>query len=363
MDSFDPDAPARPESGIFGLPHAPEQAAIILVPVPWDATTSYGAGTSAGPGAILAASRQVDLFDPDTGRAYEAGIAMLREPVDVALWNRRARSRAVKVIAVAGIVAGKPALEHALAEVNELSEKVNDRVRDTARHWLEAGKIVGVVGGDHSVPFGSIQAHAERHRAFGILHVDAHSDTREAYEGFAWSHASIMHNVLRDVPEVVRLVQVGIRDLCEEEHRRIMSMPDRVKVYTDADLVRARFEGQPFAATARAIVDQLPHDVYLSFDIDGLDPSLCPHTGTPVPGGLGFQEAVWLVSQIVRSGRRIIGFDLDEVAPGPEGDEWDANVGARLLYRMCVWTLCSARGPRSPRGPGRRRTPRTPRTT
>ena len=109
----------------------------------------------------------------------------------------------------------------------------------------------------------------------------------------------------------------------------------------DARLAQARFEGEPWAAAVRRIVEPLPRDVYVSFDVDGLDPTLCPHTGTPVPGGLSFQEAAALVGGIVRSGRRIVGFDLVEVAPDPEGGEWDGNVGARLLYKLVGWMLRS----------------------
>lgn len=107
----------------------------------------------------------------------------------------------------------------------------------------------------------------------------------------------------------------------------------------DAPLARARFEGEPWAAQVRRIVEPLPREVYVSFDVDGLDPTLCPHTGTPVPGGLSFQEAAYLIGAVVRSGRRIVGFDLVEVSPGPDGGDWDGNVGARLLYKLIGWAL------------------------
>src|SRR6185437_1373919 len=97
------------------------------------------------------------------------------------------------------------------------------------------------------------------------------------------------------------------------------------------------------------IISELPQDVWISFDIDGLDPKLCPHTGTPVPGGLDFHEALYLIRELAESGRRIIGFDLNEVAPDPTGaNEWDANVAARLLYKLSAWTLVS-QGKRRPR--------------
>jgi agmatinase len=174
----------------------------------------------------------------------------------------------------------------------------------------------------------------------GVLHVDAHADLRVAYEGFTRSHASIMHNVLADLPEVAKLVQVGLRDLSEEEHERTRT-DRRVAAFFDADLAREKLEGMSFARLVDPIVEALPRQVYVSFDVDGLDPALCPSTGTPVPGGLSFHEASYLLRRVVESGRTIVGFDLDEVAPGAEGDEWPANVGARLLYKLVGWTLKS----------------------
>ena len=344
MSTFDPNAAATPGSGVFGLPFEPEDAAVVLVPVPWEATTSYGGGTAGGPAAILAASHQVDLFDLDAGRAYERGIAMLAEDAQVSRWNREARALAQKVIAVGGEIDGKPALVKALARVNALSRSVNAWVERTTGAWLDRGKIVGVVGGDHSVPLGAIAAYGARFPGLGVLHLDAHSDTRVAYEGFTYSHASIMERVLAEVPRVKRLVQVGIRDFCEAEHELTRKAGKRVAVWFDAELDRQRFTGRSWDDLAKRIVAGLPKDVYLSWDIDGLDPTLCPHTGTPVPGGLSFAEAVHLLRTLVASGRRIVGFDLNEVAPGPDGDEWDANVGARLLYKMCLFTLISQAG-------------------
>jgi agmatinase len=229
----------------------------------------------------------------------------------------------------------------AVARVDELGARVNVRVHDLVEHWLARGKLVGTVGGDHAAPYGAIEACARRHPGLGILHLDAHADLRPAYEGFAWSHASIMHNVLARVGGVARLVQIGVRDLSEEEHAAIVGSRGRVVTFFDAHLAAERATGVPLAAQLRRVVEALPREVYLSFDIDGLDPSLCPHTGTPVPGGLSFHDACALVAEVVRSGRRIVGFDLCEVAPGDGSDEWDGNVGARLLYKMIGWALAS----------------------
>jgi agmatinase len=338
---FDPSAAASPSSGVFGLPDKPQDARVVLLPVPFEATTSYGGGTSAGPDAILAASRQVDLFDLEMGRPYEAGIAWLEAHEEIASWSERGKQLAAEVIA-----AGGPHDERLRAlsvQVDRICESMNQAVREDVAHWLGQDKVVGTIGGDHSVAFGAIAATAARHPGLGILHLDAHADLRHAFEGFTWSHASIMDNVISRLSEVARLVQVGIRDLCEEEHRRVQDSSGRIVMHSDLALNEEEINGTPFSQLAERVVAGLPTEVYLSFDIDGLDPTLCPHTGTPVPGGLSFPQVSFLLKTVARSGRRIVGFDLTEVAPGPDGDEWDANVGARLLYKMIGWALVSQR--------------------
>ena len=184
---------------------------------------------------------------------------------------------------------------------------------------MAAGKLVGVVGGDHSVPFGAIRAAAEAHPGMGVLHLDAHADLRDAYEGFRWSHASIMFNVLRDLPAVARIVQVGIRDYSDDEDALMNANPGRLVTFFDPDLRRQLFDGEPWSRITHRIAAALPREVYLSFDIDGLDPALCPHTGTPVLGGLSFPEVSALLRAVVETGRRIVGLDLSEVAPDPGG--------------------------------------------
>lgn len=338
---FDPNAPAPLDSGIFGLPFTEDEAALLLLPIPWEATTSYGGGTSEGPAAILAASKQVDLFDLDVERPYEPGIFLLDAPLGISARNDEGKSCARKIIEAGGETNGDPSLEVALARVNVLSAEVNEAVYAASKSVLAKGKILGLVGGDHSVPLGAIRALAEAAPPFGILHFDAHSDTRDAYEGFTYSHASIMRNVLDEVPGVEKLVQVGIRDVCEEEMAYTHAQGDRMKVFFDRDIARKKLGGASFAAVAREIVAALPDRVWVSFDIDGLDPRYCPHTGTPVPGGLDLAEAVFLLSEVVRAKKTIVGFDLNEVAPGPDGDEWDANVGARLLYKLVGFTFAS----------------------
>jgi agmatinase len=176
-----------------------------------------------------------------------------------------------------------------------------------------------------------MQALAKQYPDYSILHIDAHADLRVAYEGFTFSHASIMDNALK-IPQISRLVQVGIRDLSPAEAERIAQSNGRVHTFYDWSLKERQFTGQSWHQTCDEILASLSDRVYVSFDIDGLNPTLCPHTGTPVPGGLLFEEATYLLKRLARSGKRIVGFDLCEVAPGE--DDWDGNVGARILYRL-----------------------------
>lgn len=334
LPGFDPNAAASAATGIFGLPFTEAEAALVCIPVPWEVTTSFGGGTSRGPVAIREASCQVDLFDPDVPHSWAPGIFMQDMPADILLLNGQARKEAQAVMAG---MRGQDALDR----VNQAGERLNQHVyRETAR-LLAQKKIPAIVGGDHSVPFGAFQAIGEVYPSFGILHVDAHSDTRRAYGGFVWSHASIMYNALEQIPALQKMVQVGIRDLCEEEYDyTFRTQKDRVQVYFDASLSQQKLEGGLWSVMAREMIADLPGDVWISFDIDGLDPQFCPHTGTPVPGGLTFSEAIYLIRLLAQSGRRIVGFDLNEVVPDPDR-AWDENVGARLLYKMATWTFAS----------------------
>jgi agmatinase len=342
MLDFDPNSAPDADGGVFGLPHKEKDAALVLLPVPWEATTSYGGGTSKGPAAILAASGQIDLFDGEVHKPYEPGIFMRPESKDVRAWNKAAKAAAKRIIKVGGRIEGRKDLQKALRMVNALGARLNEWVYGETKALLDAGKLVGLVGGDHSVPYGAFRAAADTFGEFGLLHFDAHSDTRVAYEGFTWSHASIMYNAMENIPRITKITQVGIRDFCEQEHEFTRALGSRAKVFLDRDLAARRFAGEPWTKTTGEIVATLPKRVWISFDIDGLDPTLCPGTGTPVPGGLQFSEAVHMIGLVARSGREIIGFDLNEVAPSPSvQDEWDANVGMRLLYKLAAWTMVS----------------------
>jgi agmatinase len=224
----------------------------------------------------------VDLFDLDVMKPYEPGIFMREESKEVLAWNETAKRKASRIVEVGGNLGGRADLEADLAEVNRLSGELNRYVYEQTRSILAAEKLPAVLGGDHSVPFGAFQAIGEKYPRYGILHFDAHSDTRDAYEGFQWSHASIMRNALDHVPAITKLVQVGIRDVCEEEMDYTSARKTRVTTFLDRDIARRQIEGSNFATIAQEIVAALPREVWISFDIDGLDPRFCPHTGTPV---------------------------------------------------------------------------------
>jgi len=342
MTTFDPDAAAPEGSGVFGLPHSVDEARVVLVPVPFEATTSYGGGAADGPRAILEASRQIDLFDAELGPFHEVGIAMLPEAPEVRRWNREAKAAARPIVAKGG--AGTPALQKKLALVNDRSAKLNGWVRRTTEGLLARGKLVGIVGGDHAVPLGAIAAAAARSPGLGILHFDAHADLRVAYEGFRYSHASIHYNVAEEIEEVSRIVQLGIRDVGRREVEYAEASGGRIVTNFAHDTFARLHAGTPFTKLCGELLAPLPERVWLSFDIDGFEPHLCPHTGTPVPGGFEFLQVVTLLRTLVATGRTIVGFDLCEVAPGPD-DEWDGNVGARLLYKMIGFALASQAKP------------------
>ncbi len=333
--TFDPDAAASGE-GIFGLPTTLEEARIVLIPVPFDATTSYRGGTSQGPAAIRRASAQVDLFDLSFGRIYERGIHMIDEDEGIADLSRTTRLLAEPIIERGG--AG-PQDARRVADIDSACSQVNVKVHRTATGLLREGKIPGVVGGEHAVSYGAILACAEHHPGLGVIQIDAHMDLRERYEGLKWSHASVLRNVMDEVKGVSKLVQVGIRDFAEGERRYAEQHAGRITTFYDDEVFAEAARGMHFGIVCDRILAGLPEHVYITLDIDGLDPSLCPHTGTPVPGGLSFREVAMLLHRVAASGRRVVGFDLVEVCPGPgageSAPEWDANVGARVLYKLC----------------------------
>lgn len=337
--SFDPSLTGSCEQGLFGIPTS-ENALIHILPVPWEVTTSYGKGTADGPQAILEASPQIDLYDLELGKSYEKGYHLLPLPHK---WLKRSHKLKKEALRIRDRLEQKGSLtSHLLKQqekINEASSELNSWVYESSMQIFKQGKIPAVLGGDHSCPEGLIQASCEHHKEVGVLHIDAHADLRQAYQGFLNSHASIMYNVMNKAQKPSQLTQVGIRDFCEEEYLMAQQRPD-IQTYFDQDLKNQIFEGKSWKELCQKMVMNLPEKVHVSFDIDGLDPVLCPSTGTPVPGGLQFAEANFLLKTLVQSGKKIVSFDLNEVAPAKDS-EWDANVGARLLFKLCGWTVLS----------------------
>ncbi|MBC6422374.1 MAG: agmatinase family protein [Hormoscilla sp. SP12CHS1] len=334
--NFNPNFITVPNGSFFGFPYAVEEADIVFLPVPWDVTTSYREGAANGPQAILDASAQLDLYDFDLPQAWQTRCGTIPINSDIQDQNQAMRAIAKEIIEYleTGGNVDDEAIAQQLATVNRASKGfLNQWVYTQGLELLDQGKLVGLVGGDHSVPLGLMEALAERHKEYGILQIDAHADLREAYEGFTYSHASIMYNAMK-IPQISPLVQVGIRDVCEEEMAMVRG-DRRIVMFDDWQLKANAYEGITWGTQCQEIISNLPEKVYISFDIDGLNPSYCPHTGTPVPGGLEFNEAIYLLRSLVKAGKKIIGFDLCEVAPGD--DEWDGNVGARVLYKLACY--------------------------
>lgn len=336
LSSFDPNSAGNPNNNVFGLPFSEEDSRLVLLPIPWEVTVSFGSGTARSAEQIMKASLQVDLFDPDVADGWKQGFYLKEADRKILLKSDYLRKEAelyIDYISKGDVVENNQFMCKTLKEVNEGGYFLNNWVYQQTKFLLDKNKIVGLLGGDHSTPLGFMKAVAEKHGDFGILQIDAHCDLREAYEGFVYSHASIMYNALKEIPQLKKLVQVGIRDYSEGEHDVIRQNPERIRTYFEKEIREREFEGESFRKIAEEIVQQLPDLVYISFDIDGLDPKLCPNTGTPVPGGFETEQVFYIFKQIIKAGKKIVGFDLSEVSTSENG--WDANVGARVLFKLC----------------------------
>jgi agmatinase len=336
LSTFNPNDLGNPNLNIFGLPFTEEDARLVILPIPWEVTVSYNAGTARAADHIFTASLQVDLFDPEMKDLWKQGFYM--RPTDKKILTksdflRKEAELYISYIAQGDIVSDNKFMCKTLRDINEGSLFLNNWVYEQTKDILAKGKLVGLLGGDHSTPLGYFKAIAEQYPDFGILQIDAHMDLRKAYEGFNYSHASIMYNALEEIPQIKKLVQVGIRDFCDEEFDYMSNSNGRIVSYFDKDIKEKLYEGGNWKNIVDDIVNQLPQNVFISFDIDGLNPKLCPHTGTPVHGGFEVQEIYYLFKKVMQSGRRIIGFDLNEI--GVSHDEWDENVGSRILYKLC----------------------------
>ena len=343
MVDFDPNGVGISNGNIFGFPITEKEADIIIIPVPWDATASYGKGTSKGPQAILEASTQLDFYHPKLDEAFRTRVFLTPISKEWETINEEFCLQSIDYIqhleSGASHIEG---FELFLQQINSAQQALRSNLKERALELISQNKIVAILGGEHSTPFGLIEAINESYNDFGILQIDAHADLRDAYENFEQSHASIMFNVLKHCSNLSKLVQVGIRDISQSEIDLIELSNHRIRTFFDWDLKENSFNGISWSNQVDEIISELPQNVYVSFDIDGLIPSLCPNTGTPVAGGFQLEEITFLLFKLVESGKRIIGFDLNEVSPGESGD-WDANVGARALWNLVCATEKSRR--------------------
>ena len=322
---------ASADTGIFGLDTTDETACVSLVPVPFEATASFNLGTLDAPNAILKASEQLDLYHPLNPHAWQKGIYLHTAQPFIRQTNQTLFEQVIQIRQK-----NYKNVDSLLQQINQQTSKLHQQIETTCLQLLFKKKIVGLIGGDHSTAWGNMAAHCKQFPNMGILHFDAHDDLRKAYEGFIHSHASILYNVMETLP-LTKLVSVGIRDYCEEEqcYAEHLIKNKRLARFTQYDLSQRLFNDTSWDQCCELIAAELPKEVYVSLDIDGLDPSYCPHTGTPVPGGLSFNQVLYLLRYLAQHDHKIIGFDLVEVG----AHEYDANVGARLLYELCALSL------------------------
>jgi len=271
-----------------------DAAAIAIVSAPYEHTVSYGGGTKHGPKAIIEASAYVEFYDDETDRelCFDVGIAT-RKPL---AFGKKVNAKALEVI----------------------EREVDALIAD--------GKFVVTLGGEHTISAAPIRSHVRAYPKMSVLQFDAHSDLRAEYEGSPFSHASVMARVC-EFMSPKRVTQVGIRALCKEEREFIRT--NKVNTF----FASALHKGDHGRDWAKQVVATLSDDVYITFDVDALDPAIMPSTGTPEPDGLTYHEAIEVVREVVRSGRRIVGLDVVELAPVKHVTHPDLTT-ARLIYKI-----------------------------
>lgn len=331
-------------SSLFGWPALRQKSSVILVGVPWEVTVSYREGASLAPQSLLKSSSQIDLYDFELKDTYRSGFFL--EPIseEIKEKNRLARHQARKVIQEWEKSEGSLCSQKTktlLEQVNQACQEMVDWVYKKTKKILSENKIPGLIGGDHSISLGAVKAFGEEYKQYGILQIDAHLDLRPSYQGFTYSHASVMHNVLNLLLPPQKIVSVGVRDFSQKEWKRVQSETQRLVCFTNHEIKSWLFQGRSWKSFCEKIISELPQNIYLSVDVDGFSPNHFPQTGTPVPGGLSFDQFIYFLMKLVREGRkRIIGFDLCELASHHE-ESLDANIGMRLLYQMCGWSVKS----------------------
>lgn len=313
-----------PYNSWFDLPKSSAHPLPILA-LGWDLTTSFRAGTAEAPLHMHAVSHQVDVHHPWFGHAVvDRGIQSIPTPELVTTYQRM-YAPAARAYMMAWHGSGPSS---ASDDLNTVGEAVHAAIANTVS--ANYTTCMGVVGGEHSITAGVVAGIAQHHTQFGILQVDAHMDCRDAYQGFQHSHASVMRRCA-GLSAVDTVVQVGIRDYCLDEVA--FANDQGFHTWFDWDLQTALFEGQSWQSLCQRMVDPLPERVYITVDVDGLEPSFVPDTGTPVPGGLQYSHVTYLIQQVVASGRQIIGFDCVEAA-GAATSTGIINA-TQLLYFLC----------------------------
>ena len=317
-----------------------KKSPLILIPVPWSATTSYGLGTQKAPRLIRQASHQLDFFNPLFSCSYNDKIHFLSEDLLISTLNQETLTWVTK------LRESKKKSEYEI--INESCLSMLSWVYEKSLKVLSEKKIPALVGGDHSVSQGLLRAIGEKYKGeFGLLHLDAHADLRLEYEGFKYSHASVMWNVLNLDPSPKKIVQVAVRDFCKEEYDLIQK-ENKIECFFDEWIYTQIFKGNTWAKMCEEMISKLPEKVYVSLDVDALNWTYAPDTGTPVPGGLSFNQVLYLLSELKRQNKKLIAFDVVETSGSSSQKalsdhrlEWNGNVSARLLYYLSGLALHS----------------------
>lgn len=263
-------------------------ARTVIVPVCFDGTSTWGKGADKGPQALLQASANMELYDIETdSEVYKTGII-----TDEAIL------------------------------VNPSVEAMVEAVYARVKKHLQHRKFVGVIGGEHSVSIGAIQAHAEHFENLSLLQLDAHCDLRESYEGSKYNHACVMARAREHCP----IVQAGIRSMDANEKK---TMDTSRVFFTETCEDRSDWPNR--------IVELLSDQVYLTLDLDVFDPAIMPSTGTPEPGGLGWNEVLRLLKQVIAQ-KKLVGFDVVELCPNPANRGPDF-LAAKLIYKILSYTF------------------------
>jgi len=279
------------ERPLGGEPNTQADPGCVVVPVPYERTTTYRKGTARGPDALLDASAQVELFDEEMRVSPLAGGVRTLAPV---------------------VCDGMP-------------DVLAGQLEELCLPHFQAGRLVACLGGEHSISLGPIRAAARVHHGLGILQIDAHPDLRDSYEGTAYGHGCVMRRAL-DLPEIGGLVAVGLRAVSDEDDHAIHN-DDRIRPFYAHALTGRRWIDD--------VIDALPEEIYVTFDVDGLDPSVVPGTGTPEPGGLAWWDAMALLRRAFAE-RTVVGFDVVELLPEPPSCVSDF-AAARLVFKMLAY--------------------------